>query len=93
MSKVRSSARAKLRNLQRRVETAARGRFGQHFPLRVYVDTSDGDPGAFDACIQYTKKPPEAADWLLFPSGGVVTSSTKEGALQELLGVLERKAQ
>lgn len=85
------SNRTRLRDLHRQVETAARARFGRHFPLRVYVDTSDGDPGAFDACIQYTKKPPEAADWLLFPSGGVVTSSTKEGALQELLNALRRK--
>ncbi len=85
------SPRAKLRDLRHQVEAAARERFGQNFPLRVYADTSDGDPRNFDACVQYTVKPPEKLDWLLFPVDHVITASTEEGALQGLLRALERK--
>lgn len=83
------SARATLRDLRRQVEAVARGRFGQHFPLRVYLDTSDGDPDAFDACIQWTKKPSGKADWLLFPADAVITRPTQEEALRALLRALQ----
>lgn len=88
----KASARSTLRMLHRRVEVAARERFGQRFPLRVYLDTSDGDPAMFDACIQYTKKPPEALNWLLFPADRAVTEPTQEKALLELLNALENRA-
>jgi hypothetical protein len=88
----KASARATLRALRRRVEDAARERFGKHFPLRVYLDTSDGDPALFDACIQYIKRPPEAADSILFPVNDVVTDSTEEKALAGLLRAIESKA-
>ena len=85
------SPRTALRDLRRRVEAAARERFGQHRRLRLYLDTSDGDPRNFDACIQYEHKPAGSPDWLLYPPEGVITEPTQEAALRKLLLAIQHE--
>lgn len=78
--------RMQIRLLMRDLTEAVRKRFGEHRGVKIWVDTSDGDPGKFDACLQHPNGPGPEGDWLLFPrSGGIPCGDTKEEALELLL--------
>lgn len=77
--------------LVRDIEAAARTRFGAGARFRVWCDTSDGDPRAFDSCLHRFPLR-SGADAVLFPrSGDVLTASSKLAALQMLLDAVTTK--
>ena len=73
------------------IEAAALTRFGAGARFRVWCDTSDGDPRAFDSCLHRFPLR-SGADAVLFPRSGDVLTGMLASELAQLLDP-ERAAQ
>lgn len=74
------------------IVAAAHARFGARARFDVWVDTSDGDPDEFDACLRRVplRSGPDNA---LFPrDGGVFTATSKASALLQLLDAINDRS-
>lgn len=84
-----STYHLRMRTVMMRLQAAIVARFGSPEGIRVYADSSDGDEGWWDACLQYRDGPGPEGDWLKFPrKGGVLCRETKPEALEALLGAI-----